>query len=254
MTGPTTAAGVRSTGEIVGQTTDLAGVLFDMDGTLVDSERLWSVALDRVAGQLGGALSPAARASTVGQSVPFSVGTMLEDIGAAESVESTVELLLAITGEIFAAELLWQPGAEELIDAIRAAGLKTALVTNSPRSLVDVALDMLGNHRFDVIICGDEVVRGKPDPYPYLRATELLGLTADAVLAVEDSPSGTQAAVDAQIPVLVVPSVVAVPEGPGRIFASSLLGATVEELRHLHREFARSRRAPHVGAGQAPSA
>jgi len=52
----------------------------------------------------------------------------------------------------------------------------------------------------------------------------------------------------------VVPSVVAVPEGPGRIFASSLLGATVEELRHLHREFARSRRAPHVGAGQAPSA
>jgi HAD superfamily hydrolase (TIGR01509 family) len=253
MTGPTTAS-VLGAGEIAHQATDLAGVLFDMDGTLVDSERLWSVAMDRVAGDLGGAMSPAARARTVGQSVPFAVGIMLEDIGAAESVESTVELLLAITGEIFAAELLWQPGAEELIDAIRAAGLKTALVTNSPRSLVDVALDMLGNHRFDVIICGDEVVRGKPDPYPYLRATELLGLTADAVLAVEDSPSGTQAAVDAQIPVLVVPSVVAVPEGPGRIFASSLLGATVEELRHLHREFARSRRAPHVGAGQAPSA
>jgi HAD superfamily hydrolase (TIGR01509 family) len=253
MTGPTTAS-VLSAGEIAHQATDLAGVLFDMDGTLVDSERLWSAAMDRVAGELGGALSPAARARTVGQAVPLSVGIMLEDIGAAESVESTVELLLTITGEIFAAELLWQPGAEELIDAIRAAGLKTALVTNSPRSLVDVALDMLGDHRFDVTICGDEVVRGKPDPYPYLRATELLGLTADAVLAVEDSPSGTQAAVDAQIPVLVVPSVVAVPEGPGRIFASSLLGATVEELRHLHREFARSRHAPHVGAGRAPSA
>jgi len=253
MTGPTTAS-VLSAGEIANHPADLAGVLFDMDGTLVDSERLWSAAMDRVAGELGGALSPAARARTVGQAVPLSVGIMLEDIGAAESVESTVELLLTITGEIFAAELLWQPGAEELIDAIRAAGLKTALVTNSPRSLVDVALDMLGDHRFDVTICGDEVVRGKPDPYPYLRATELLGLTADAVLAVEDSPSGTQAAVDAQIPVLVVPSVVAVPEGPGRIFASSLLGATVEELRHLHREFARSRHAPHVGAGRAPSA
>jgi len=253
MTGPTIAS-VRSAGEITDQTTDLAAVLFDLDGTLVDSERLWSVAMDRVAAQLGGALSPAARNRTVGQSVPFAVGIMLEDIGASESVESTVELLLTITGEIFAEELLWQPGAEELIDATRAAGLKTALVTNSPRSLVDVALEMLGNHRFDVTICGDEVVRGKPDPYPYLRATELLGLTADAVLAVEDSPSGTQAAVDAQIPVLVVPSVVAVPEGPGRIFASSLLGATVEELRHLHREFARSRHAPHVGAGRAPSA
>ena len=253
MTVPATAS-VRGTGEIVDQIADLAGVLFDMDGTLVDSERLWSSAMDRVAARQGGALSPAARARTVGQAVPIAVGIMLEDIGAAETVESTVELLLTITGEIFAEELLWQPGAEELIDAIRAAGLKTALVTNSPRSLVDVALDMLGDHRFDVTICGDEVVRGKPDPYPYLRATELLGLTADAVLAVEDSPSGTQAAVDAQIPVLVVPSVVAVPEGPGRIFASSLLGATVEELRHLHREFARSRHAPHVGAGRAPSA
>ena len=228
--------------------------MFDMDGTLVDSERLWSAAMDRVAAELGGALSPTARARTVGQAVPLSVGIMLEDIGASESVESTVELLLTVTGEIFAAELLWQPGAEELIDAIRAAGLKTALVTNSPRSLVDVALDMLGYHRFDVTICGDEVVRGKPDPYPYLRATELLGLTADAVLAVEDSPSGTQAAVDAQIPVLVVPSVVAVPEGPGRIFASSLLGATVEELRHIHHEFARSRRAHPLGPGRALSA
>jgi HAD superfamily hydrolase (TIGR01509 family) len=253
MTVPATAS-VGGTGEIVDQIADLAGVLFDMDGTLVDSERLWSSAMDRVASRLGGALSPAARARTVGQAVPIAVGIMLEDIGAAETVESTVELLLTITGEIFAEELLWQPGAEELIDAIRAAGLKTALVTNSPRSLVDVALGLLGNHRFDVTICGDEVVRGKPDPYPYLRATELLGLTADAVLAVEDSPSGTQAAVDAQIPVLVVPSVVAVPEGAGRIFASSLLGATVDELRHIHHEFARSRPAHPSSAGPAPSA
>ncbi len=73
-------------------------------------------------------------------------------------------MLLAITAEIFAEELLWQPGAEELIDAIRAAGLKTALVTNSPRKLVDVALGLLGEHRFDATICGDEVSSGKPDP------------------------------------------------------------------------------------------
>ena len=253
MTGTTTAS-MRKTNETIFQATDLAAVLFDLDGTLVDSERLWSDSMDRVAAQLGGALSPASRDRTVGQSVPLAVGIMLEDIGASESVESTVALLLTITGEIFAEELLWQPGAEELIDAIRAAGLMTALVTNSPRSLVDVALEMLGNHRFDITICGDEVVRVKPDPYPYLRATELLGLTAEAVLAVEDSPSGTQAAVDAQIPVLVVPSLVAVPEGPGRIFASSLLGATVDELRHIHREFARSRRAHDQDAGRAPSA
>jgi len=233
------------------QAEDLAGVLFDLDGTLVDSERLWSIAMDRVAEQLGGALSPAGRSATVGQPVPTSVAILLDDLGAAEDVGSTTALLVAITGEIFAEELLWQPGGEELIDATRAAGLRTALVTNSPRSLVDVALGLLGEHRFEVTICGDEVVRGKPDPYPYLRAIELLGLSPQSCLAVEDSPSGVQAAVDAGIPVLVVPSVVEVPEGPGRIFASSLLGATVEELRHIHREFGRSRRAHLRNAGPA---
>ena len=222
---------------------ELGGVLFDMDGTLVDSERLWTVAMDRVAVQLGGDMSPAVRASMVGQPVPAAVELLLADLGSSADAASTTALLLAITAEVFAEDLLWQPGAQELIDAIRDAGLRTALVTNSPRSLVDVALDLLGDHRFDATICGDEVTRGKPDPDPYLQAMDLLGLTAAQCLAVEDSPSGTAAAVAAGIPVLVVPSEVEVPEGPGRIFATSLLGATVEELQHIHHEFRRSRRA-----------
>jgi len=221
---------------------DLGGVLFDMDGTLVDSEPLWAVGMQRVARQLGGTLSPRTLAATTGQSIPHSVALMLADLGPARDVEETTALLLTVTGEIFAEDLLWQPGAEELIDAIRDAGLRTALVTNSPRSLVDVALGgLLGEHRFDVTVCGDEVTRGKPAPDPYLQAMELLGLIAAECLAVEDSPSGTQAAVAAGIAVLVVPSEVEVPEGPGRIFASSLLGATVDELRHIHREFRRFR-------------
>lgn len=227
---------------------ELGGVLFDMDGTLVDSEPLWTVAMDRVAAQLGGEVSPSVRTAMLGQPVPDSVALLLADLESGHDAESTTALLLAITAEVFAEELLWQPGAQELIDAIRDAGLRTALVTNSPRSVVDVALDLLGDHRFDTTICGDEVTRGKPAPDPYLAAMDLLGLTAEQCLAVEDSPSGTAAAVAAGIPVLVVPSEVAVPEGPGRIFATSLLGATVEELQHIHREFRRSdgRRSGHV--------
>ncbi len=218
----------------------LGGVLFDMDGTLVDSERLWTVSMDRVATHLGGVMSASTRAAMIGKPVPASVAMLLEEFGSSHSVQDTTALLLGITAEIFADELLWQPGAEELIDAVRAGGLKTALVTNSPRRLVDVALGLLGPHRFDATVCGDDVERGKPDPQPYLAAMGALGLSAATCLAIEDSPSGTQAAVSAGIPVLVVPSEVPVPEGPGRIFASSLLGATVEELRHIHREFRRS--------------
>ena len=73
-----------------------------------------------------------------------------------------------------------------------------------------------------------------------LAAIRGLGLTSAQCLAVEDSPSGTQAAVAAGVGVLVVSAGVDVPEGPGRIFASTLLGATVDELRHLHDEFRRS--------------
>ncbi len=219
---------------------DLGGVLFDMDGTLVDSERLWTEAMDRVAVQLGGVVSQEIRAAMVGMAVPDSVALLLAEFGSDHSVQGATALLLGITAEVFAQDLLWQPGAEELIDATRAAGLRTALVTNSPRKLVDVALGLLGSNRFDVTVCGDDVRNGKPDPEAYLTAIDLLGLTAAECVAVEDSPSGTQAAVAAGIPVLVVPSEVPVPEGPGRIFAESLLGATVEELRHIHREFRRT--------------
>jgi HAD superfamily hydrolase (TIGR01509 family) len=230
--------------ESAGPIEELGAVLFDLDGTLVDSEPLWGVSMDRVAGHLGGSLSPEFRAATTGQSVPFSVKLLLDDIGSERGVEETTSLLLSITAEIFAEDLLWQPGAEQLIERVRAAGIKTALVTNSPRQIVDVALGgLLGAHRFDVTICGDEVARGKPDPHPYLHAMELLGLSAAQCLAVEDSPSGTAAAIAAGIPVLVVPSEVPVPEGPGRIFASSLLDSTATELQHIHREFRRYRRA-----------
>ena len=225
---------------------NLRGVLFDMDGTLVDSERLWTASMDKVAAHLGGVVSSDTRAAMLGKPVPESVAMLLAEFGSSHSVDDTTAMLLAITAEIFATELLWQPGAEELIDATRAAGLRTALVTNSPRKLVDVALGLLGPHRFDATVCGDDVERGKPDPRAYLEAMDRLGLSAAQCLAVEDSPSGTQAAVSAGIPVLVVPSEVPVPEGPGRIFASSLLGATVDELRHIHSEFRRS-----VGRGPA---
>jgi len=218
----------------------LAAVLFDMDGTLIDSEPLWWVAMDRVAAQLGGTLSAGTNEATNGLSIPASVALMLADIGSDHDPVSAEALLLEVAGELFAEELRWQPGAEELIDEIRSAGLRTALVTNSPRSVVQAALGLLGGHRFDITVAGDEVAASKPDPDPYLTAMAGLGLNAAQCLAVEDSPSGTQSAVAAGIGVLVVSAAVEVPEGPGRIFASTLLGATVDELRHIHHEFRRS--------------
>ena len=219
---------------------ELRAVLFDMDGTVVDSEHLWAHAMRMIAADLGGTLTEEALARTTGLSVPASVDLMLTELGSDLPHEQATEQLLARTADVFAAELMWQPGAQELIDALRAEGVTTALVTNSPRVVVDVAMERLGGHRFDLAVCGDEVSVHKPDPEPYLTAMRMLDLPAEQCLAVEDSPSGTAAAVAAGIPVLVVPSEIEVPDGPGRIFAASLLEATVDELRHIHHAFHRA--------------
>jgi HAD superfamily hydrolase (TIGR01509 family) len=219
---------------------ELRAVLFDMDGTVVDSEHLWAHAMRMIAAELGGTLTEEALARTTGLSVPASVDLMLTELGSDLPHEQATEQLLARTADVFAAELMWQPGAQELIDALRAEGVTTALVTNSPRVVVDVAMERLGGHRFDRAVCGDEVSVHKPDPTPYLTAMRMLDLPAEQCLAVEDSPSGTASAVAAGIPVLVVPSEVDVPDGPGRIFAASLLEATVDELRHIHHAFHRA--------------
>lgn len=113
---------------------------------------------------------------------------------------------------------------------VREAGLASALVTNTKRSLTEFGLDTLGRDRFDVSVCGDEVARGKPEPDVYLRAAELLGVDPRDCVAVEDSPTGTRAAHAAGCAVIVIPCEIAVPEGPGRSFRDTLVGLTIDDL------------------------
>jgi HAD superfamily hydrolase (TIGR01509 family) len=213
----------------------LAAVLWDMDGTLVDSERLWDVSLADLAAHLGGALSAATREDLVGSSLRRSVSTVRAEVGLDPADEAAVHSdgrwLLERTKVLFADDLPWRPGAREALAAVRDAGLATALVTSTYRELTDVALDTIGRGFFDVTVCGDEVSATKPDPAPYRRAAELLGVDVAASVAVEDSPTGTRSAVAAGATVLVVPSEVAVPPGERRVLRESLVGLTVDDLR-----------------------
>jgi HAD superfamily hydrolase (TIGR01509 family) len=213
----------------------LAAVLWDMDGTLVDSERLWDVSLADLAAHLGGELSAATREDLVGSSLPRSVAAVRAEVGLdpddRTGVDADGRWLLERTKELFAHDLPWRPGAREALATVRASGLATALVTSTYRELTDVALDTIGREFFDVTVCGDEVAATKPDPAPYRRAAELLGVDPAACVAVEDSPTGTRSAVAAGATVLVVPSEVAVPAGERRVLRASLVGLTVDDLR-----------------------
>lgn len=207
-----------------------------MDGTLIDSEPQWDVALQETARGLGGTLGAAARAALLGADIATSVRVLLDDLGrpaTPELVARTTDTLLDRTAALFRRGVVWQPGAREALAAVRACGVPTALVTNSARRLTELVLDGIGREFFDVTVCGDEVPAGKPAPDPYLRAAALLGVPAPACVAVEDSPNGALSAERAGAVVLIVPNGVPVPAGPRRVHRAGLVGLTPHELAGL---------------------
>ncbi|MCO1656047.1 HAD family hydrolase [Pseudonocardia humida] len=213
-------------------------VLWDMDGTLVDSEKLWTVSIAETARWLGGELSAAARAAMVGGDMPSTLDILFDDLGLPRDPDRKARAqrwMTERTGELFAGGLEWRPGALEALRTVSAAGWPMALVTNTQRVLTEPALDGIGREFFQVSVCGDEVSRGKPAPDPYLRAAELLGVDPGRCLAVEDSPTGAQAAERAGAAVLVVPCEVPVPAGSRRLQRESLAGLSADDVVAVYR-------------------
>ena len=207
-----------------------------MDGTLLDSEKLWDVSLEALAEHLGGTLSTEGREAMVGSNMAHSLTILFDDLGLSYTPDDLVsarEWLRAKTAELFDAGLVWRPGARAALDMVARSGMPMALVTNTERYLTERALGTLGRDRFAAIVCGDEVKLGKPHPEPYEKAAELLGLRPVDCLAIEDSPTGAAAAEAAGATVLVIPCAVAVPAGPRRVQRHSLEGITLDEMRAI---------------------
>lgn len=217
----------------------MKAVLFDMDGTLVDSEKLWDISLAAVYEHLGGIMTHDVRQSLVGGSAEDTIGTIYGDLGLdldPDAMAESIRWLHDYTGDLFDRGLPWCDGAQELLEALAADGTPMALVTNTQRDLTDRALNSIGRQYFSATICADEVPRGKPAPDLYQRAAQLLGVAPSDCLAIEDSVTGTAAAETAGCPVLVVPNDVAVPGGVRRRHATSLTGISVGDLRRIYAE------------------
>lgn len=219
----------------------MRAVLWDMDGTLVDSEKLWDIAMHAMYARMGGELTAEVRESTVGGSSETVMRIVYEDLGLEPdpaAMAESADWLHDYTGELFEQGLPWRPGAKEMLDGLTAAGIPMALVTNTRRDLAERALNSIGRHYFSVTVCGDEVASGKPAPDPYLRAAALLGVSTTSCLAVEDSVTGTESAEAAGCPVLVVPNDIEVPAGMRRRHAETLGALDVSDLRTIHAELA----------------
>ena len=217
----------------------MKAVLFDMDGTLVDSEKLWDVSMQQLYARFGGVMTPEVRNATVGGSAESVIQLVFADLGLPldpQEMAGVADWLHEITGDLFDAGLPWCDGARELLDELAAAQVPMALVTNTRRALTERALNSIGRHYFAATVCGDEVPHGKPAPDPYRQAAALLGLDPVYCLAIEDSVTGAASAEGAGCPVLVVPNDVEVPGGPRRRHVQTLARIDVDGLRRVYQD------------------
>jgi HAD superfamily hydrolase (TIGR01509 family) len=215
----------------------LSAVLWDMDGLLVDTEPVWTVAEEELACELGGVWSEQLKAAIVGTRLDVAIPLILEHYGReATTVEVAwaSEWLLNRMVELFSEGVVALPGAVELLTTVAEAGVPQVLVSSSYRVLVDSVLSH-GFGPFVLTLAGDEVVHGKPHPEPYLTAASRLGVDPARCVVLEDSSAGVLSAQGAGCAAVAVPSVegVAFVARPRLAVRSSLAGLSVCDLEGL---------------------
>jgi HAD superfamily hydrolase (TIGR01509 family) len=206
-----------------------AAVLWDMDGTLVDTEPAWLAAEAALVEQFGGVWHHEDSVQLIGQGLGVTARFM-QTRGVDLPEREIIERLTAIVLQQIEREIPWRPGARELLSALRDAGVPTALVTMSIRPLAERMVNGMGFSAFDHIVSGDDVDQPKPHPQPYLRAAELLGVDIAECVAIEDSIPGVQSALDSGAHVIGVPNIIKLPEQRGVTLWPSLAGRTVADL------------------------
>lgn len=212
--------------------TTCEAVLWDLDGTLVDTEPLWLDAEHELAEAHGKTWTRADGLKLVGNTLLESGTYIQRRLDIDMSPESIVNYLVERLAGRLREEIIWRPGARELISALHAEGVPQALVTMSYAAIAD---PIAGQLPFSAVVTGDAVTHGKPHPEPYLRAAEMLGVDPAHSLAIEDSATGANSANAAGCNVVVVPNFVKVPHAPRRTFLSTLGGVTPADLRALLR-------------------
>ncbi|WP_268765159.1 HAD family hydrolase [Leifsonia sp. Root112D2] len=222
-TTPAAASGIR-------QDQLPAAVLFDMDGTLVDTEPYWMQAETDLVAEFGGVWTQEDCLSVVGAGLWTSAEALRARGVALEADEIVDRLTNRVQEQIETFGAPWRPGAVELLREVRERGIKTALVTMSVRRMASQIADALPFTGFDLLVTGDSVENPKPHPEAYLTAARLLGVEPECTVAIEDSIPGLAAAVAAGTTAIAVPHILQIPASDDHVLWQSLAGRTVDDL------------------------
>jgi HAD superfamily hydrolase (TIGR01509 family) len=224
----------------------LKAVLWDLDGTLVDSEGYWIATESEIAAEHGADWDESDGLAAVGLPLA-STAERLIGRGVRSTVGSVIaDMITRMQARVQREGVPYRPGVVELMGELRVRGIRQALVTMSYGGYVDAVVDGMPGGIFDVVRTGDTVENGKPDPRIYRDAVRLLGLEATHCLAIEDSPSGVGAILAAGVTPVAVPFMVELPEDERLVLLPSLAGVGADHLDIIHQRWqGGARRATH---------
>ena len=212
----------------------LAAVLWDMDGTLIDSERIWIAQQFVLAEEHGSSWSHEQGLALVGADM-HDTAVAMQAAGVDLAAEALVARLERAVIDSLRTSVPWRPGVIDLLHELQREGVPCAIATTSSHEMAALVADAAPPGAISVVVGSEDVTRTKPSPEPYLRAAELLGVRIDDCVAVEDSPNGLRSAIASGAASLVIPNDAALPDEGDFTRWPTLAGRTVADLRALVR-------------------
>ena len=207
-----------------------AAVLWDMDGTLVNTEPYWISAETELIESYGGSWTHEEALQLVGSGL-FNSADIIRAKGVDLPHQEIIDRLTdRVMQQLVEFGIPWRPGARELLVDLKENGVPTALVTMSIGRMAHHVADHLGFVGFDAVVAGDDVAESKPHPEPYLRGAELLGVDPAECVSIEDSEPGIRSAVAAGTVTIGVPFMVDLPDDVAHVLWPTLDGRTTADL------------------------
>ncbi len=224
------------TGIIAAVADRIAAVVFDNDGLLLDTEEAWTRAEKTLFERHGGTFTLDHKRDLIGSSPATSAAKLEAMLDLPGRGGALVDELHDLVMEEALAGVPPRPGALELVEALRGAGLPVAVASNSAREFVERVLSVAGllDGHFDVVVTADDVEHPKPAPDLYLAACAALGVEPERAAALEDSATGVAAAVAAGMYVVAVPYFPELPIEGASLTAESLADPRVAEALGLY--------------------
>jgi HAD superfamily hydrolase (TIGR01509 family) len=217
-------------------TPNIEAVLFDMDGTIIDSEPYWMLAERELVEKFGGTWSEEQAFALVGSGL-WNSAQLLQHAGVDMPADDIVQQLSTRVLEQVTESIPWRPGVRELMTELVREGTPMALVTMSLRENAEALSEALNRELgvpvFGAIVSANDVEHPKPNPEAYLLAARLLGVDVRRTIALEDSGYGAASAFSAGSVTIGIPLHVDIPRHTVHVLWDSLLGKTVADLVEL---------------------